>query len=39
MDQSPEKVDEAAGIMADMPDVTAVWRNDGDHFTLVSPVR
>ena len=25
--------------MADMPDVTAVWRNDGDHFTLVSPVR
>ena len=22
-----------------MPDVTAVWRNDGDHFTLVSPVR
>ena len=25
--------------MAQMPDVTAVWRNDGDHFTLVSPVR
>ena len=38
-DQSPAKVAEAAGIMATMPDVTAVWRNDGDHFTLVSPVR
>ena len=25
--------------MAQMPDVTAVWRRDGDHFTRVSPVR
>ena len=25
--------------MAQMPDVTAVWRNDGDHFTRVSPVK
>ena len=39
LDQSAEKVAEAAGIMEDMPDVTAVWRRDGDHFTLVSPVR
>ena len=39
LDQSAEKVAEAAGFMEDMPDVTAVWRRDGDHFTLVSPVR
>ena len=39
IDQSAAKKDEAAALMADMPDVTAVWRNDGDHFTLVSPVR
>ena len=38
-DQSPAKVAEAAAMMEQMPDVTAVWRNDGDHFTLVSPVR
>ena len=38
-DQSPAAKAEAAAIMADMPDVTGVWRNDGDHFTLVSPVR
>jgi hypothetical protein len=39
LDQSAAAVAEAAGIMEDMPDVTAVWRRDGDHFTLVSPVR
>jgi hypothetical protein len=39
IDQSAAKKAEAAALMADMPDVTAVWRNDGDHFTLVSPVR
>jgi arylsulfatase A-like enzyme len=38
-DQSPAKVAEAAAIMEDMPDVTAVWRRDGDHFTRVSPIR
>jgi arylsulfatase A-like enzyme len=38
-DQSPEAVAEAAAIMRDLPDVTAVWRRDGDHFTRVSPVR
>jgi hypothetical protein len=39
IDQSLAKKNEAAAIMAQMPDVTAVWRNDGDHFTLVSPIR
>jgi hypothetical protein len=39
IDQSPAKKNEAAAIMANMPDVTAVWRNDGDHFTRVSPIR
>jgi len=39
LDQTEERVAEAAGIMEDMPDVTAVWRRDGDHFTLVSPIR
>ena len=38
-DQSPSLVDEAAAIMEDMPDVTAVWRRDGDHYDRVSPVR
>jgi arylsulfatase A-like enzyme len=38
-DQSPEAVAVAAGTMAGLADVTAVWRRDGDHFTLVSPVR
>ena len=37
--QSAEKVAEAAAIMEDLPDVTAVWRRDGDHFTRVTPVR
>jgi hypothetical protein len=38
-DQSAAKKAEAAAIMAQMPDVTSVWRNDGNHFTRVSPVR
>jgi hypothetical protein len=38
-DQSFEQVAEAAGIMATLPDVTAVWRRDGDHFTRVSDIR
>lgn len=25
--------------MEDLPDVTAVWRRDGDHYVRVSPVR
>ncbi len=39
IDQSAGRKAEAAAIMANMPDVTAVWRNDGDHFTRVSPIR
>lgn len=38
-DQSPALVDEAAAIMEDLPDVTAVWRRNGDHFDRVSPIR
>ena len=38
-DQAPAKVDQAAALMKVMPDVTAVWRRDGDHFTRVTPVR
>jgi predicted AlkP superfamily pyrophosphatase or phosphodiesterase len=38
-DQAPDKVTEAAAIMETLPDVTAVWRRDGDHFDLVSEVR
>ena len=38
-DQSPGAVAEAAAIMEDLPDVTAVWRRDGDHFVRVTPVR
>lgn len=38
-DQSPAAVTEAAAIMKRLPDVTAVWRRDGDHFDRVSPVR
>ena len=37
--QSSDKVDEAAAIMEDLADVTAVWRRNGDHYDLVSPVR
>ena len=36
-DQSAATVDEAAAIMEDLPDVTAVWRRDGDHYDRVSP--
>ena len=38
-DQSSAKVDQAAEIMRNMPDVTAVWRRNGDHFDRVTPVR
>ena len=38
-DQSSAKVAEAAAIMADLPDVTAVWQRDGDHYDRVTPVR
>jgi arylsulfatase A-like enzyme len=38
-DQSPAAVAEAAAIMRDLPDVTAVWQRDGDHFDRVSPIR
>ncbi len=37
--QSPEEIAEAAAVMQTLPDVTAVWRRDGDHFTRVSPIR
>jgi hypothetical protein len=39
LNQSPDKVAEAAAIMRTLPDVTAVYRRDGDHFTRVGPVR
>jgi hypothetical protein len=38
-DQSPAAVTEAAAVMRTLPDVTAVWRRDGDHFDRVTPVR
>ena len=38
-DQSQAAVAEAAGVMEGLPDVTAVWRRDGDHYTRVSPIR
>ena len=38
-DQSPASVAEAAAVMRDLPDVTAVWRRNGDHFDRVTPVR
>ena len=38
-DQSPASVAEAAAIMRTLPDVTAVWRRNGDHFDRVSPIR
>ncbi len=38
-DQSPAVVAEVAEVMRDLPDVTAVWRRDGDHFTRVTPLR
>jgi hypothetical protein len=39
IDQSPTEVAKAAAIMRQLPDVTAVYRNDGDHFTRVGPVK
>jgi hypothetical protein len=38
-DQSPAAVAETAAVMKTLPDVTAVWRRDGDHFDRVSRVR
>ena len=38
-DQSPAAVAEAAAIMEDLPDVTAVWQRDGDHYVRVTSVR
>jgi hypothetical protein len=38
-DRSSAAVAEAAEVMEDLPDVTAVWRRDGDHYDRVSPVR
>ena len=38
-DQSRAAVREAAKAMARMPDVTAVWRRDGDGFQRVSRIR
>ncbi len=37
--QTPAEVTAAAAIMKDMPDVTAVWQRNGDHFDRVTPVR
>jgi hypothetical protein len=38
-DQSSGAVADAAAIMADLPDVTAVWQRQGDHYERVTPVR
>ncbi len=38
-DQSPAAVAQVAGVMEDLPGVTGVYRRDGDHYTLVSPIR
>ena len=38
-DQSPAAVAQVAGVMKDLPGVTGVYRRDGDHYTLVSPIR
>ncbi len=38
-DQSPEAAAATAEVMATLPDVTAVWHRNGDHFDRVSPVR
>ena len=38
-DQSPKVVARAVRIMSRLPDVTAVWRRNGDHFDRVSRVR
>jgi arylsulfatase A-like enzyme len=38
-DQSPAALAEAVKVMTRLPDVTAVWRRDGDHYDRVSRVR
>ncbi|HNM97560.1 MAG TPA: alkaline phosphatase family protein [Marmoricola sp.] len=38
-DQSPAKVAEAAKIMATLPDVSAVWVRDGDHYNRASKIK
>ncbi len=38
-DQSPASVAEAADAMRTLPDVTSVWRRQGDRFQRVSPIR
>jgi hypothetical protein len=38
-DRAPASVAEAAAVLETLPDVTAVWRRDGDHFDRVSPIR
>ena len=37
--RSPAKVDQAVGVMAKMPGVSAVWRRHGKHFDRATPVR
>jgi arylsulfatase A-like enzyme len=38
-DQSPATVAQVAAVMKKLPDVTAVWRRDGNHFLRVTRVR
>ena len=38
-DPSPAAVAEAAAIMKTLPDVTSVWRRQGDRYERVSPIR
>ena len=39
IDQSPARVQQAVRVMAQMPDVSAVWKRQGTHFVRVTPVR
>ena len=38
-DQSADAAAATAAVMATLPDVTAVWQRDGDHYNRVSPIR
>ena len=39
INQSPAKVQQAVNVMAQMPDVSAVWKRQGTHFVRATPVR
>jgi arylsulfatase A-like enzyme len=39
INQSPARVQQAVNVMAQMPDVSAVWKRQGTHFVRATPVR